>query len=313
MTIKDIAKLSGYGIGTVSRVINKQPGVSEKAREKILKIIEESNFEPNGNARKLKRCGGNTVTIIMKGRHNSFFMEILDRITLLLSELDEVVSCQIIDEDGDEVAEALKFVRDKTSKAIIFLGANLALFDERMNELEINRRCHNEKAKQYSDYGGKGIRVADAWRNSFETFLKDMGQKPSPEHTIDRIDNDGNYEKGNCRWATKEVQANNTSQNVYYEYNGEKYTIAQLAKKFEMPYATMRMRLIYFPIEAAVDRSIKFETFVFKIGEKEKPMKDWLRVAGITFQQYVERRTSGLSVEQALLTREQFELLSKAT
>jgi DNA-binding LacI/PurR family transcriptional regulator len=137
MTIKDIAKLSGYGIGTVSRVINKQPGVSEKAREKILKIIEESNFEPNGNARKLKRCGGNTVTIIMKGRHNSFFMEILDRITLLLSELDEVVSCQIIDEDGDEVAEALKFVRDKTSKAIIFLGANLALFDERMNELEI--------------------------------------------------------------------------------------------------------------------------------------------------------------------------------
>ena len=124
MTIKDIAKLSGYGIGTVSRVINKQPGVSEKAREKILKIIEESNFEPNGNARKLKRCGGNTVTIIMKGRHNSFFMEILDRITLLLSELDEV-------------AEALKFVRDKTSKAIIFLGANLALFDERMNELEI--------------------------------------------------------------------------------------------------------------------------------------------------------------------------------
>lgn len=137
MTIKDIAKLSGYGIGTVSRVINKQPGVSEKAREKILKIIEESNFEPNGNARKLKRCGGNTVTIIMKGRHNSFFMEILDRITLLLSELEEVVSCQIIDEDGDEVAEALKFVRDKTSKAIIFLGANLALFDERMNELDI--------------------------------------------------------------------------------------------------------------------------------------------------------------------------------
>lgn len=102
-----------------------------------MKIIEESNFEPNGNARKLKRCGGNTVTIIMKGRHNSFFMEILDRITLLLSELEEVVSCQIIDEDGDEVAEALKFVRDKTSKAIIFLGANLALFDERMNELDI--------------------------------------------------------------------------------------------------------------------------------------------------------------------------------
>lgn len=77
----------------------------------------------------------------MKGRHNSFFMEILDRITLLLSELDEVVSCQIIDEDGDEVAEALKFVRDKTSKAIIFLGANLALAV--FNRLRTQRYCRN--------------------------------------------------------------------------------------------------------------------------------------------------------------------------
>lgn len=77
----------------------------------------------------------------MKGRHNSFFMEILDRITLLLSELDEIVSCQIIDEDGDEVAEALKFVRDKTSKAIIFLGANLALAV--FNRLRAQRYCRN--------------------------------------------------------------------------------------------------------------------------------------------------------------------------
>ena len=77
----------------------------------------------------------------MKGRHNSFFMEILDRITLLLSELDEVVSCQIIDEDGDEVAEALKFVRDKTSKAIIFLGANLARAV--FNRLRTQRYCRN--------------------------------------------------------------------------------------------------------------------------------------------------------------------------
>ena len=161
MTIKDIAKLSGYGIGTVSRVINKQPGVSDKAREKILKIIEESNFEPNGNARKLKRCGGNTVTIIMKGRHNSFFMEILDRITILLSELEEVVSCQIIDEDGDEVAEALKFVRDKTSKAIIFLGANLALFDDRMKEINIPCVVATTSARELSFNNVSSVCVDD--------------------------------------------------------------------------------------------------------------------------------------------------------
>ena len=209
MTIKDIAKLSGYGIGTVSRVINKQPGVSEKAREKILKIIEESNFEPNGNARKLKRCGGNTVTIIMKGRHNSFFMEILDRITLLLSELEEVVSCQIIDEDGDEVAEALKFVRDKTSKAIIFLGANLALFDERMNELDIPCVVATTSAKetatmelvQYlTGYGHKDIVVMGGEISDKQiSFSRYLGCKKGFEKSGLEFDPDKNYMA--CRYS----------------------------------------------------------------------------------------------------------------
>ena len=207
MTIKDIAKLSGYGIGTVSRVINKQPGVSEKAREKILKIIEESNFEPNGNARKLKRCGGNTVTIIMKGRHNSFFMEILDRITLLLSELEEVVSCQIIDEDGDEVAEALKFVRDKTSKAIIFLGANLALFDERMNELDnVSSVCVDDETAtmelvQYlTGYGHKDIVVMGGEISDKQiSFSRYLGCKKGFEKSGLEFDPDKNYMA--CRYS----------------------------------------------------------------------------------------------------------------
>ncbi len=166
--------------------------------------------------------------------------------------------------------------------------------------IEIHRRCYNENTAQYKDYGGRGICMSDEWKNSFEVFLKDMGEKPTPSHTIDRIDNDGNYENGNCRWATYEVQANNKRTNVEYEYAGEKYTIAQLAKKFEIPYATMRNRLVYFPIDAAVDKNIRFETYVLNIDGKEKPMKDWLRVAGITFQEYVEIRSSGVSVEDAI-------------
>lgn len=137
MTIKDIARLSGCGIGTVSRVINKQPGVSDKTREKILKVIEASNYEPNESARQLKRRSGDAITIIVKGRHNLFFANILSDIMQILSSVDEIGSGQIIDEDADEVAEALKLVRDRTSKGIIFLGANLALFDERMKEIDI--------------------------------------------------------------------------------------------------------------------------------------------------------------------------------
>jgi len=70
-------------------------------------------------------------------------------------------------------------------------------------------RCSNEKSPGFKDYGGRGIRVDAAWLHSFETFLADMGPKPSPQHSIDRIDNEQGYSKANCRWATKSVQSSN--------------------------------------------------------------------------------------------------------
>ena len=70
----------------------------------------------------------------------------------------------------------------------------------------MRQRCANKNAKSYSRYGGRGIKVCEAWQGSFKAFLRDMGKKPTPNHSVDRIDNSGDYEPSNCRWATHQEQ-----------------------------------------------------------------------------------------------------------
>ena len=84
----------------------------------------------------------------------------------------------------------------------------------------VQRRCLDLRNPAYPDYGGRGITVCRQWVESLDCFAKDMGPRPSKAHSIDRIDNDGNYEPGNCRWATPKQQSGNRRSNVLITING---------------------------------------------------------------------------------------------
>jgi len=75
---------------------------------------------------------------------------------------------------------------------------------------DMKKRCFNSKYKEFHYYGGRGIKVCDRWKNSFLSFYKDMGPRPSDKHSIDRIDVNGDYESKNCEWVTSEIQSRNT-------------------------------------------------------------------------------------------------------
>lgn len=94
-------------------------------------------------------------------------------------------------------------------------------------------RCRNPKVKVYPHYGGRGIAVCARWL-SYESFLADMGRRPSDEHSLDRIDNEGNYEPKNCRWATRIIQNNNTRRTRYVEIGGVRRKLGEWLRVYEI-------------------------------------------------------------------------------
>lgn len=96
-------------------------------------------------------------------------------------------------------------------------------------------RCTNPKASNYARYGGRGIKVCDRWIKSYSDFLNDMGRAPSAEHTLDRINNDGDYEPGNCKWSTKEDQQNNRRNTLLIEHEGKKLSATQWSQIVRIP------------------------------------------------------------------------------
>lgn len=104
-------------------------------------------------------------------------------------------------------------------------------------------RCHNPNHPSFANWGGRGISVCEEWRDSFKVFCDDMGLKPSSEHTLDRIDNDGNYEPGNCRWATWREQLRNRRNNVLVEAFGRTQCVAAWAEELGIRWSLIDQRI----------------------------------------------------------------------
>lgn len=116
----------------------------------------------------------------------------------------------------------------------------------------MKNRCRNPKCKKYHNYGGRGIKVCDRWK-SYKNFLSDMGRAPSPKHSIDRIDVNGDYEPKNCRWATQKEQANNTTTNKLVDFKGETKTVSEWCAQFGLDSNRIYQRLTTYnwPVEKA--------------------------------------------------------------
>lgn len=105
----------------------------------------------------------------------------------------------------------------------------------------MKKRCENARGAEYQHYGGRGIAVCPLWK-TFEAFLADMGEPPSGA-TLERVDNNGDYERKNCRWATRAEQSNNTRSNVIVICGGRRLTLAQFAQLYRLPYERTQKRM----------------------------------------------------------------------
>lgn len=123
--------------------------------------------------------------------------------------------------------------------------------------LNMKRRCYDKTNIGFRLYGERGISVCERWLESFENFYADMGDPPSSKHSLDRQNNNGNYEPNNCKWVTGSEQNNNTRVNRLITFNGQTKTVAQWAEHAGIKMATMHVRFNRWSISDAINKPLQ--------------------------------------------------------
>lgn len=137
MTIKELAEITGYAVGTVSRALNNHPNVSDEAREKILAAAKEYHFEINLNAKQLKQQTSNVILAIVKGTQNELFSELVEVMQNLIAETKYNLVVDYVDEDLNEVHRGISLCKEKKPRGIMFLGGNTKNFSEDFESIDV--------------------------------------------------------------------------------------------------------------------------------------------------------------------------------
>jgi hypothetical protein len=146
------------------------------------------------------------------------------------------------EQQGNALREGLsKQCRECQSKAHRTHG--LSRSPEHATWIDIKQRCLNPNNSSWHNYGGRGVTLAPEWQDDFAAFYAELGPKPSPQHSIDRTDNERGYEPGNCRWSTRAEQALNTRQNVRWTYGGKTQTITEWSTELGIKVITLWQRV----------------------------------------------------------------------
>lgn len=178
---------------------------------------------------------------------------------------------------------------------------------------DMKHRCLNPKRNCYARYGGRGISICERWlecRAGFKNFLLDMGTKPTPEHELDRIDNNGNYCPENCRWATCTQQSRNRRSNRLETYNDETLCLAEWAERFGLPRRIVEGRLnlgwdIHRTLTTPVDKTgkVRMNNNLITHNGRTMCITDWTRELGFKYTSIIkDRLASGWSFQEIIDT-----------
>lgn len=137
ITIKDVAKICGVGVSTVSRAINNQPGINEETKQKIMDVIKESNYVPNNSARNLKRAASRTIAVLIKGINNPFFSPMITTFEKEIQKRKYTFILQRVDQNQDEIDVAIELEKEKRLKGIVFLGGYFSHSKEKLDKLTV--------------------------------------------------------------------------------------------------------------------------------------------------------------------------------